>query len=246
MSDPGKIAVGLLTKPTARDQQVKIGASNASTPCARCLAEDLARSGKVGHDTYVGLKPQKRSVYIMGAIIGTAIHERLQTLIEDQHPDWMPEQRVIVGHLEGYGDVKSTTDLYTPHNHQVIDWKTTTSKKLPALKEALTTEGTKWDKTSTAEARFKTTAYLAQLHLYGRGIINAGYEVDSVGIGFICRDARTEKDVWGFDTPYDPEYTERVWTRLERIWAAVQDGRPLEEFPSHQHCWTCNVMRDND
>lgn len=222
---------------------MKIGASNASNPCVRCLAEDLALSAANPAEIYHDVEPKQQSRYNMGAIIGTAIHERLETLIREQHPDWMPEQRVIVGHLEGYGDVKSTTDLYTHYNRRVTDWKTTTKKKIKALKEALTTDESMWDTTATAEARFKTTAYVAQLHLYGRGIVNAGLEVDEVGIGFVCRDAVTEDDVWGWTTPYEPDYAERVWSRLENIWAAVQAGRDLKTFPSHQHCFYCSTVR---
>lgn len=236
MSHTRDVLLKLLKEPTDRDKQVSIGASNASNPCARCLAEDLT-------NTHAGGTSQ----YWAGAVIGTAVHGLLEERVRSMYPTWMPEQKVVIGELPGYGVVKSTTDLYIPTLKKGVDWKTTTKKKLPALKEALTTEPSKWDTTATADARFKATAYIAQLHLYGRGVINAGYEVESVAIGFVCRDAQGDNDIWATeDIPYDPEYSDKVWGRLQRLWAAVQDGRDPSTFDSHPKCWYCNVMRDND
>ncbi len=238
MSHTRDILLKLLKEPTDRDKQVSIGASNASNPCARCLAEDLAgtRDGNA-----------QSTAYWAGAVIGTAIHGLLEERVREMYPEWMPEHKVIIGHLEGYGDVKSTTDLYIPKLKGVRDWKSTTKKKLPGLKEAFNTEPTKWDSSAVADARFKKTTHLAQLHLYGRGIINAGYEVESVAIGFVCRDAQGDNDIWATDDiPYDEEYSDRVWDRLVRLWAAVRDGRSPETFDSHPKCWYCTVVRDND
>src|SRR5665647_828476 len=107
----------LLREPTDRDKQVSIGASNASNPCTRCLADDL-----------LGI-PQQQSGAFMGAVIGTAIHNLLEKRVEKMHSEWMPEQRVSIGYLEGYGEVKSTTDLYIPSEQLAHDHKSTTKVK---------------------------------------------------------------------------------------------------------------------
>lgn len=231
MINPRDIALELLLEPTERDKQVSIGASNASNPCTRCLADDL-----------LGV-PREPSAYMMGAIIGTAVHMLLEDRVTRMHPEWMPEGKLVIGHLEGYGEVKSTTDLYIPKHLQVNDWKTTTKAKLPAIKEALTTEPTPYDLSKVVETRFKVKGYKAQLHLYGLGLLRAGLPVETVGLGFVCRDASTEKDVWGWTMPYSPEYAESVWGRLERLWSALRDGRDPATLPSDPACYYCNVVR---
>ena len=66
MVDPEQYVKDILLRKTDRDRQRKVGASNMSNACSRCLADDL-----------LGI-PQGSSPYNMGAIVGTAIHEYLE------------------------------------------------------------------------------------------------------------------------------------------------------------------------
>lgn len=111
------MAVRVFAQRTERDNQVKIGASNMSNPCNKCLAEDL-----------LGIEREPTFAW-MGAVIGTAIHgmaeERLTTDEELRELFHNPdvEQKLVLGEIEGYGEVKSTTDLYIPEMSICWDWK---------------------------------------------------------------------------------------------------------------------------
>lgn len=231
MRDATEIVLELLKRPTERDKQVKVGASNFSRLCARCLADDLT----AGQESEVYDSP-----YWAGAVIGTAIHNLLESRVQEMYPDWLPEQKLILGQLPGYGVVKSTTDLYIPEDRHLIDFKTTSKKKLVFIREALTTEGNKYDISDVAEARYKVAGYLNQVMSYGRGLTLAGHVVESVSLVFICRDGVGDKDIWSHTVPYDSEQAEAVWDRLERLWEWLQEGNSPEDLDSHPQCWTCS------
>jgi hypothetical protein len=111
-----KVAVDLLSGETERDQQRKVGASNMSNPCTFCLARDMA----VMLDS--DIEPAPRGKYFMGSVIGTAIHNLLEERAKD-NPDYLPEIRVELGEIPGYGVIKSTSDLYIISKAAVNDWK---------------------------------------------------------------------------------------------------------------------------
>ena len=119
-----QMTVELFSEQTERDKQRTIGASNASNPCNKCLAEDM-----------LGIE-QERGWAWLPAVVGTAIHElaefrlkvpgRLRTMFGEP----LTEYKMVIGTVPGYGDVKSTSDLYVPDRNLVLDWKTTTKAKL--------------------------------------------------------------------------------------------------------------------
>jgi len=233
--DVRKILLGLLKEPTARDRQTKVGASNFSAPCPRCLGEALSLQGTV-------VEPEDRP-YWAGAVIGTAVHGYLDQRVKELHPEWEPEQKVALGELPGYGLIKSTTDLYIPELFTCVDWKTTTKAKLLLIKQALKTlfeEPTGYEVTALVEARYKVLGYFYQLLSYGRGLELAGKKVEWISIGFVCRDAVGDKDIWAWTVEYDPDAAERVWNRLERLWAWLQEGNDAATLPSDSSCYACS------
>ena len=232
--DPRDILLDLLKEPTDRDRQTKIGASNFSQPCARCLAEAMLSTA--ASDMYD--RP-----YWAGAVIGTAIHRLLDARVQERYPDWESEQHVIVGEIPDYGVVKSTTDLYIPDHFQVVDWKTTTKVKLPHIKEALKTVATDYDTSVMQETRYKVTGYRYQVQAYGLALTRMGFRVEWVSLGFICRDAVGDNDIWGWTEAYDPEVAEKVWKRVNDLWAWLQEGNDSATLPSARGCYTCSHYR---
>ncbi len=109
MLDAGEYVKNILLRRTKRDMQKRVGASNISTACTRCLADDL-----------LGIE-RPQSVYDMGAIVGTAIHDYLDKRNQDDTA--YKERKVVLGSIEGYGEIKSTTDLYIESDRHVIDFK---------------------------------------------------------------------------------------------------------------------------
>ena len=230
---PGRFIRDLLKAPSDRDRQVVVGASNLSNPCARCLANDMIATG-----------PSGSGRYWLGAVIGTAIHshieERVNALGEDRY---IPESKVVLGEIDGYGVVKSTSDLFDVLSGTVVDAKTTTRDKLKFIKRALEDPPHELEPTLVAEARHKVNGYIYQLLLYGKGQVNAGRTVKRVALVFICRDGKGDEDIWSWSMDYDPEEAERVWDRGVRLWAWLQDGNDPATLPSALHCWTCNQAK---
>lgn len=229
------ITIGLLAQETERDQQRLVGASNLSNPCTRCLAEDM--NGML--DPAQEVAP--RGKYYLGAVIGTAIHALLEERASDA--ELLPEHRVVIGEIPGYGVLKSTSDLYVRDLKASVDYKTTTKQKLTTYQTAARLEPSDLEPETTVKARLTLKQYLVQLNLYGKGMEDAGFDVDTVNVVFICRDAKTEEDVWAYSQPYDRSIAQAALDRAARIWQALVEGKEVETFKSHPLCYRCSVLR---
>ena len=224
-----------------RDQQRLVGASNISNECTRCLAGDMALALP---GVEVGSAPQ--SEYMMGAKIGTAIHEYLENEIKKY--DWgVPETKVILGEIEGYGVIKSTSDVYVPSLFAIVDHKTTTIKKLDIIRTLVQLkrldEVPEFEPDTHTLARKKVKRYLVQGNLYGLGAENRGDKVETVALNFIPRDSKKIDDQWVYQVDYDRGVAERAFDRAARIWKALEGGEELSTFKSDPHCYTCSVLR---
>lgn len=222
--------LNLWKKPTARDKQAKIGASQFGSPCTYCVGEALLR-------TEADNSPRP---YWLGAAIGTAIHERIETMAIADNPDLMLETRVTIGELPDYGAITSSLDYYDPATKTLRDWKTTTADKLKMYKFVQAVEPSQTEVSKASEARFVMQKYRGQIMSYGLGLENAGYEVEEVGIVFIVRGGSTDADIWSVDMDYDREYALAVWDRLARLWDYIREGGDLEALPQHIHCYACS------
>lgn len=224
--------MSILKKPSDRDLQISIGASNMSNGCTRCLAEQMV----AGQQSVFGK-------YWLGARIGTAIHLDLEV----NNPDPINvqgETKVVIGHIEGYGDVGSTSDAFFVQEGVVGDWKTTTKDKLKFIKWAIRDEPSEYEVTKVGEARAKVASYQRQVWLYGKGLENAGHTVKSCAIVFICRDGLTDDDIWEFEFPYDRERADAVFDRAVRLWEWLQvEGNTPDMLESDKYCYTCSVER---
>lgn len=221
--DGREYALWLLKKPSERDLQREIGASSAGTPCTYCLAKELKRTRTEENEWW------------LGARIGTAVHETLEKEVAERHEGPLIEFRVTIGELEDYAVIKSTLDWY--YDGICRDWKTSTRDKLKFLKLARNTDPSDTEPDSVKEARFKVATYYGQTSLYGLGLENAGYEVDTLSIVFIARDGLTDDDVWELAFDYDREYALKVWHRLENVWEYVREDGDIEELNRAPGCF---------
>lgn len=220
MSAP--ITRGLLSLATERDKQRLAGPSSLANPCDACVARELRG------DT----EPSQRT-YWLGAVIGTAIHGLIETRVQAPAE---AEIRLTIGEIPGYGTIKGTADYYEPG--LLGDWKSTTRKKLPAIKKAYDApEPVAGESLTTKEARAKLKGYLGQTHLYGRAAIAGGREVQEIVIEFICRDGTGDNDIVALRYPYDPEFAEAVWNRVLYIW----DNIERDDWESDPYCYTCST-----
>lgn len=268
------LAIELLTAPTERDAQAKIGASNLSGGCDHCLAANLMGDNR---DT-----PQTSRAYL-GATLGTSIHATFETranVLEwfgKRYPDAQIEKRRILGVLGSYGEIGTTPDLVI--DGDVFDWKSSTRKKTALLRDYLLSQGLdrigqqpfgrahKDVKLSEREyaaemekQAYKVSGYYAQVQLYIKVCRDAGQPVTRGTLTFVNRDgtgwfdnpAATDydnearmQDVWSLQFDWNEAYADAVWARGLRIWQQLEAGATPNDFPSHECCFPCSLERES-
>jgi len=170
-----------------RSKQVTLGCSEAGDECTRKIAYRMTGAKKVNRPD-----PLK-------ANMGTAFHHWLDEGMQGFQgargvSEWKTETEVWPAKF-----LKGHVDLYNMSKFLVLDWKTTSAD---ILKE--------WAKAGLIPAK-----YLIQVMLYGKGMINAGYRVDRVGIIGINRSG-TFNDILVLTAEYDEAV---VQAALRRVWA---------------------------
>lgn len=221
------LVLDMLNDPSERDQQRKVGASNIANPCDFCLGNAMLAHG------------QRKNTFWMGARIGTAIHAALEEQAE-QHIDTPREakfdplrgakieEKIILGHVPGYGTIKSKPDLaLTQHDH-LIDYKTTTKAKLQKMRVT----------------KSVPIQYIYQQQLYAKGLNDAGITIKRISLVFIARDGSGDGDVWVYSFDYDESKAVAAWDRMVGIWDYLQENnQDTEGLTSHPDCWYCsNVL----
>lgn len=221
------LAIDLLKFETDRDKQRKVGASQISDPCTRHLAKALMGEKE---------PPQK---YWLGGKIGTAIHGLIEHSISISDnglfDDALVENKIHLGELPGYGTISSKPDLALPSIKHLVDWKTTSRKKIKEIKDLV--DGVK----QSAKAEYTLQKYIGQTQLYAWGLNNAGIEIEDTTLVFINRDGTYDEDVWAYSVPYQEEVAVALWNRLAALWAELEDGAHPDNYPAHEHCFKCAV-----
>lgn len=217
-----QLVIDLLNKPSARDKQKLIGASEIGNPCAYCLANRLlAKEGGLGGNRYW-----------MGARIGTAIHKALETEAETADvTDYryaildgaIQETSIVLGTIEGYGTVKSKPDLVLTKDRHLVDYKTSTATKIKHYK----LDGV-------------PQQYVYQQQLYAWGLNQADTPIERISLAFIQRDGLTDNDIWVHSFDYNESVALHAWNRLKGIWEWLQDGNDPENLPSDPSCYVCS------
>lgn len=222
----------ILSRPTKRDKQRKVGGSNISNGCTRCLADDLLGNNR------------EQGVYNMGAIVGTAIHAYLEERNLEENA--LLEYKVGLGYIPGYGKITSRLDLYRPDHKQVVDFKTTTRDKMERYKRLVEENPpADMDTDLLASARATLEQYIRQATLYAWSLAQDGFPVETVAIVFVCRDGQiVDRDVWGFEIPYQEHIAVAAWNRVLRLWEWLENpAHDVNTLPSHDECYYCNEVR---
>lgn len=234
-----ELVLGLFNQESARDKQKKVGASDFSDPCEYHLAKKLLG------------KPSGEFKYFLGAKIGTAVHEFLETRIETADVDKFPEfantrveETIVLGELENYGVIKSKPDLMFVNEKHLIDWKTTKREKAKQMQAVI--YGLAKDTKVAAEASYTLKKYFAQTQIYAYGLNQNKMPVDGCSLVFINRDGTGEPDIWTWTFPYDEAFAKSMWDRLARIWGELEAGKDIEEFPKDEFCFNCKVLESNE
>lgn len=207
-----------ITKPTNRGQQKSVGPSQIGG-CPLCLGEALALKLP---EKYPDLVHQED--FGLGSWIGSAVHYFLDMNLDI--PGAIKEQKNFVHHLEGYGDIKGSTDFFL--DGHIVDWKVLGKWMYDeCCLQYLLEPGI-----------IPKVDYRAQQQVYGLGWELAGYEVKTVSLCVIPKVSNRAEDIKFFTEPYNRAYAEGVLKRLEKIWQWVQEGK-LEELPVGEDCYRC-------
>lgn len=222
-----ELTLSLLKQESDRDKQKKVGASNLSDPCTRHLA----------HAMIGAAEPQVK--YWLGGKIGTAIHSFIEHSIGDSSDPvfsgCLIERKILLGEIAGYGLVHSKPDLVLPSISHLIDWKTTSRKKIKKIQDLV--DGVKHDPAS----EYTLQKYIGQAQLYAWGLNKEGIEVKDISIVFINRDGTYDNDIWVYSVPYQEEIAVALWSRAEALWKELEDGAHPDSYAPNEHCFKCSV-----
>ena len=261
------LAIKLLTQPTARDLQRRVGASNLSNGCDYCLACNLSGDFRE--------TPMLDRAW-GGRVIGTALHSLLEERAEVLMTNGaMREYRITLGTLGTYGMVNSTTDLVLPRERHAIDWKGTTDAKMALLLDYLAIqrgEPAPYGRTHQAHKKkplsenayakelakleYKIAGYYGQLQLYGLGLNREGIPIERLSNVYVSRDSTMWWDNPAQDGYLDPsklhgtavlsfEYDETAalgyWNRALYIWESLEGGASVDDFTHNENCFPCSL-----
>ena len=178
-----------------RSVQTDIGPSEAGSPCPRRLAYKMLGVEKVNTDT----DP-------WAAIIGTSVHRWLDDAFGAAN-DLLPVKRWETStRIDIPGYMSGTIDLFDHATGTVIDHKVTGATAMAKVKKGIISQ-----------------QYKVQCHLYGLGLIVAGFNVKHVAI---CHWSRTGmlRDAQYWTEPYDEAVAEAALQRLDAIKVMIAPG----------------------
>lgn len=196
---------------TPRSLQVALGPSEIGNGCDRCLALMLA-----GAEQTEGPAPWLPT-------IGTAVHEWIESAVLRHLADtgssrYLPEVTVTVGQLRGV-NITGHCDLYDIHAGEVTDFKIVGATTLKKVKG-----GNPGD------------TYRRQIMLYAKGLIDHGFDVRTVTIAFLPRNAISLDAGHIHTEPYDEQVAVAALERADAIAGGVDAlglDAVLAAFPTH-------------
>lgn len=179
----------------SRSKQVALGCSEVGHPCDRRLAYRIAATPGSGYSN----DPWP-------AVVGTAVHAWMEDavrLFQEAHglDHWVTEMEVLPSPI-----VKGHTDLYDARRKLVLDWKFPSPDNLRKMRD----EG-------------PSQQYVTQVQLYGLGHVNAGREVQRVGICAMGRQGWL-KDAWVWTTEFDIVAARKSLDRIYSIGKTLMDA----------------------
>lgn len=200
-----------------RSQQVRIGPSEVGMPCDRCLGHKLAGVPELPEVDWL-------------PFVGTCVHKMLAdhfthlAAIDPLGVRWLIEQTVDVGEIDGVS-ITGHADLFDRCTATVIDWKCVGVTTLRKAKKG------------------PSQTYRAQAHLYARGFVRRGLEVDRVAIYYLPRNASSLAQGIPWSEPYNEQIALDALTRADALARAIRVAGWLNVRPglaAHPDCPQCH------
>ena len=233
-------ARNLLTARSKRDKQRRVGPSGLGKVCDLCLAEDLMGIKRPGENEKTPIAP----------LLGTAFHLLCEKRSRDMEREAkiLVEQPVHVGDVGGYGPIKGTLDRFDILAGEVMDWKLVSLKKMQAfvrLHRKATRDG--FDAITADYGAAQFLQYYIQLCLYGKGMEDQGYEVGTVTLLLLPRDATVhvvESELTALSMPYDRDLAIYALGRAGLIYKKSRESDDLiTALDSAPECFYCSKYR---
>lgn len=176
-----------------RSMQAALGASEIGQECARRLAYRIVGTPMVNLPD-----PLK-------AMIGTGFHV---AAAEGMARLDLGTGRHLIEHPVRYRGVPGTVDLYDRYKGLVVDWKTSSLRRIKRYRS----DG-------------PPSSYLIQASIYAEGLRAAGEDVRSIALVFVPRDGDLT-DVWAWTTTPNKALADEWIDRYESIARTAQSDGP--------------------
>ena len=180
---------------TPRSLQASLGPSEIGQRCDRRIAYRLAAAPIVNLSD-----PTK-------ALVGIGTHGALADGLRRLDPT-----RYLVEHRVTYRGITGSADLYDRYKHRLIDWKTTSPRRIVRYR------------TDGVPANYST-----QLAIYAQGLIAEGLPVESTALVFIPRDGKLE-DIYAWSAAPDQAVADEAIDRYLALDARVAAGAHPADF----------------
>lgn len=218
----------LMTAPTERDLQSRVGPSDLGDPCDYCLGRKMR-----------GIKPKR--LFSMYPWLGSAMHAFIEKLTAPGVLKWVPGANDLAWevfgdartaselkikdalHIRGYGPVTVHIDMLLLTEGCIVDWKSTSKRTL---------------KTYMIKMTVPQYSYI-QVQLYLKAARDTGYNVSWGVLVYIPRDAADLDEMWAFDFDYDEAAAQGALDRAADIQKWIDAGR-AEELAHHPDCKVCH------
>lgn len=198
-----------------RSRQVVLGCSEVGSDCDRRIAYRIVGTPPVNFPD-----PLKSS---MGTAFHTWLDARTMEFQQAKGIDrWITETEVFPADF-----LKGHVDLYDRKHRTVLDWKTTSADQIKI-----------WRKEGIPHH------YKVQIMLYGKGMINAGYPVERVGLIGINRSGAI-RDILVLTLAYDEEFALSALRRTWNIGKTVSENADFAKISSSPSrlCGWCPFYR---
>jgi hypothetical protein len=208
-----------------------IGPSGVGNLCDKCVGLAVLEERSESND------------YWLGAKIGTAVHAYAESQINARYQGVVfSETRVTVAEVPGLGTLRGTADALIPGEQLLVDFKTTSRKKLSAYKTKIEEE--------LKESGFYANTlkqYLIQTSLYAYGMNHNTPEhlleyvkdpvVKKISIQFMARDGLTDNDFFEWSFSYHESNAIKALKRLEKITAIVKRENSADSLKENVWCY---------
>lgn len=194
--------IGLADSTSDRSLQTSLGASEIGAECDRQLVYKLNGIPAVN-------RPDP-----LRAIIGSGLHLWLAQAIEKVDRG---AGRFVVERRVEYRGIKGSADCFDRELHVVIDWKSSTLKKIADFKR----QGV-------------PRPYEVQAHTYGAALADRGEDVRNVALVFIPIDG-TLLSIWSWVVPFDRTIADAAVDRVDTL--RGRDPATVTACPSRLCGW---------